>query len=133
MVGPPSLGTQPRVIGMRTKDQGPVDASSAAEPPSASDGAALAVRLGWMLGGTLTMIISGLGIASTTRWTFGPQDAVFWSGAVVTVLLRYWDIRRFRGQTASGDPATMGDFIRYAALLTGTALTGWLTVQAVRL
>jgi len=134
MVGPPSLGTMPREFCMRAHDPRFIDAKSAAEAPDASDnGAAALVRLGWMLGGSLTMLIAGFSIISTSKWTFGLQDAVFWFGALFAVALRYWDIRRYHGQTANGDPATMVDFKHYFAKLSVIALFGWFTAQSVHL
>jgi hypothetical protein len=119
---------------MRAQDPRSVDARRAATPVGDSDtGAAVLVRLGWMLGGTLTMLISGFSIASTRQWAFGLQDAVFWSGALFAVVLRYWDIRRFHGQTANGDPATMVHFTRYLAMISVMALSGWLAAQSIHL
>jgi len=119
---------------MRAHDPRSIDAKSAVESPDASDtGASVIIRLGWMLGGTLTMLIAGFSIASAPRWTLGLQDAVFWLGVLLAVVLRYWDIRSFRGQTANGDPATMAHFARYFAALSVIALFGWLTAQSVHL
>lgn len=96
-------------------------------------GAAILVRLGWMIGATLTMLIAGFSIASTPTWTFGPRDAVFWSGAVLGVAFRYWDVRRYEGQTASGERATMADVTRYAMRVSLAAFAGWLVAQSVHL
>lgn len=119
---------------MRAQDPRSVDSKLATEPVGAShNGAAVLIRLGWMLGGTLMMLIAGFTIASTPQWTFGLSDAVFWFGALFAVVLRYWDIRRFQGQTANGDPATMAHFARYLATIAVVALSGWFTAQSVHL
>lgn len=111
-----------------------MDTKSATVPPGGpGSGAAVLVRLGWMLGGTLMMLIAGFTIASTRQWTFGLPDAVFWFGALLAIVLRYWDIRRFQGQTANGDPATMAHFPRYFATLSVVALAGWLVAQSIHL
>lgn len=118
------------------RPQDPTTSASARQPmeePATGEGAAALVRLGWMLGGTLTMLIASFVIASSPAWTFGLRDVVFWSGAMLAVTLRYWDIARYRGQTANGEPATMNHFWRYTTALSLAALGGWAAAQSVHL
>lgn len=134
MVGPPSLGNMPRETHMLPHD--PIAPASSREPMTTEapdEGMGALVRLGWMMGGTLTMLIAGFTIASSPAWTFGLRDVVFWFGALLALALRYLDVARFAGQTSSGEPATMKDFWRYSAALSVVALGGWAAAQSVHL
>jgi multisubunit Na+/H+ antiporter MnhE subunit len=57
--------------------------------------------------------------------SFSPADVVF--GAVVAscVGLRYLDIKYLKGETASGEPATLAHWRRYSLLLGAFALALW--------
>lgn len=118
------------------RPQEPTDRSSAGSPAldaRSSEGVGALVRLGWMLGGTLTMLIAGFTIASRPVWTLSVRDIVFWSGALLAVTLRYWDIEHFHGQTSTGEPATRNDFWRYCATLSVIAIAAWVAAQSVHI
>lgn len=114
---------------MRAEDVRPTVPSTSPSRP----GSGLLVRLGWMVGGTLTMLITGLVIMSSPAWTYGARDLVFWGGALLAITLRYIDIHRYGGETSRGDPATMGHFARYAAGVVGVGLALWTMAQSVHL
>jgi hypothetical protein len=101
MVGPPSLGTLPRETRMATHDRRS-STSTVSAAPGAGSGAL--VRLGWMVGGPLMILIAGLTILSTPAWTFTVRDAVFWFGAAMALVLRYLDIAR-RWSTIGDTPS----------------------------
>lgn len=101
--------------------------------PQHGAGVSALVRLGWMVGGTLAMIVSGMSIAAQPSWTFGWRDVVFWSAALASIALRYLDVTRFAGETADGQPATRADLARYAAGLCLTAAVAWFCAHALRL
>ena len=129
MVGPPSLGSMPGETPMISPDlRSDVRASE-----SPSEGSKALVRLGWMLGGTMITLIAWFTLVSSPAWTFGLRDVVFWSGVLVSLSLRYLDVMRFQGQTSDGEPATMGDFRRYALGLAVIAGAGWAVAQAVHI
>lgn len=89
------------------------------------------VRLGWMLAGTLVMLVSVMTIASLPAWTFSFRDGVFWGAVIATGGLRYWDTTRFAGQTASGGLTTTSDLHRYLGGLGVFAVVAWMTAQAI--
>ncbi len=91
------------------------------------------VRLGWMLGGTLTMAVALMVIAGKPRLTPGLADAVFWTAVVLTGLLRTLDITRFHGETTQGVPATTRDLKRYLIGLAALAVTGWVVAQSIHI
>lgn len=91
------------------------------------------VRLGWMLGGTLTMLVALMVIAGKQRLTLGLPDVVFWAAVVLTGLLRTLDITHFHGETTQGVPATDRDLKRYLTGLAVLAVTGWVIAQLVHI
>ena len=115
---------------MATHDVRPSSSISSAEP---GEGSGALIRLGWMIGGSLTMLCAWFTILNQPPWTFGIRDAVFWSGALLALAMRYLDITRFRGQTSRGEVATMAHFWRYAVGLSVIASSAWTLAQAVRL
>lgn len=116
---------------MRAEDSRTQSTVSADDSPR--QGSGLLVRLGWMVGTTLTMLITGFVILSTPTWTFGVSDAVYWGGALGAVALRYLDIKRYDGETSNGEPATMAHFARYTVALVGSAVAFWTIAQSVHL
>lgn len=100
---------------------------------SLSEGLGVLVRLGWLLGGTLTTLIAWFTVVSSPASTFGVGNVVLWSGAALAVASRYWDIARFRGRTSRGEPATTKNFWRYLAGLSAMALGAWTAAQSVHL
>ena len=129
MVGPPSLGGTPRETVMSAEDPRTLVSTAAESQP----GGGLLVRLGWMGGGTLTMLIAGFVIVSRPTWTFSGADAAFWAGALLAIVLRYLDVARYGGDTARGEPATMGHFTRYAVGVVGIGLAYWTMAQSVHI
>lgn len=103
------------------------------EAGSSQSGVGVLVRLGWMLGGFIAIVMTAMSIANHPTWSFGWRDVVFWSAVVASALFRSLDISRFEGQTVRGDPATDRDLRRY---LLGLALCSgavWTLVQSVHL
>lgn len=96
-------------------------------------GGGMLVRLGWMVGGTLTMLVAGFVIVSRPTWTIGGADAAFWAGALLAIVLRYLDVTRYGGDTSRGEPATMGHFTRYAIGVVGIGLAYWTMAQSVHI
>ena len=106
---------------------------SRVEAPVKSARGAILVRLGWMVAGTLTILISALMIASEPTWTLGLRDLVFWVAVVATGILRYVDISRFHGETTNGEPATAAHLKRYLTGLTALAAVAWLAAQSLHI
>ena len=88
------------------------------------------VRLAWMLLSNIVLALSALSILKHTA-LFSLADVVFWCTVVVALWLRYIDISRLGGQTASGKPATLAHWRRYAVLLSGLAFALWIVVHAI--
>ena len=119
---------------MRPDDRGSVDAPRADRSGAESaPGGGVLVRLTWMVFGPTLLVVSIFGILATPRWTFGRNDAVLALAAALSVGFRFWDVRAFHGDTASGEPATMSVFRRYAVGMTLVVCACWVAAQSVHL
>jgi hypothetical protein len=89
------------------------------------------VRLGWMMFGNAALVIC-IGTIANHRGRFlSAADAVFWVVVLVLIWLRHVDITRMKGRTASGQPATLSHWKRYAGLLLAFSLVAWAVAHAV--
>jgi hypothetical protein len=95
-----------------------------AVPSTSSLGCLL--RVYWMLGGVAVFMFSGLWIAvsSDSAW-FCAIDVLFGAGLFSAILARYLDICHFNGTKATGEPATMNDWRRYAILMLVVGCAVW--------
>lgn len=79
------------------------------------------MRLGWMLFGTVALIISTMFIVHA-QGRISTADAVFWAVVAACIVLRYVDIAYMNGMTVSGEPATAAHWRRYTVwMLVGSA------------
>ena len=77
----------------------------------------LILRLFWMLLGNVILIVSAIFIFQGKDWQFHTADAFFWGTVATLVLFRYLDIKFYNGLTASGEPASMANWRKYAFTL----------------
>lgn len=101
-----------------------------AESTSEMSGAGCLVRMGWMVFGSLAMVLCIVTIARHTGSFLSVADAVLWALVPVLIWLRHIDITRMKGQTASGQPATLSHWKRYAGLLLAFSLVAWAAAHA---
>ena len=105
---------------------GPGDAGSS----EGTTGVGCLVRLFWFFGGNAILIVSAGYISQHRGSLLSVWDAVFWGAAILLMAVRYLDITRLHGQTATGDPATIGHWRRYVVLLLAAASLAWLATHA---
>jgi len=75
----------------------------------------MVARLFWMVGGNIALLAcAGLMAQGADR---GLVDGLYFAAAAAMIGVRYLDITRFQGQTSDGQPASLADFRRYAALM----------------
>ena len=98
---------------------------------AAPDHGSIGLRLGWMLGGPLAMMIALVAIAGSPRFTLGWSDLAFWTAVLLTGSFRALDVTRFHGETTHGMPATTADLKRYLAALAAVCTALWVAAQAV--
>ena len=104
-------------------------------PPKQSDAerslAGAVARLYWMLVGNAVLYLAAVGITLQSHESPWVIDAVFWAAVASLVLVRYLDITRLHGLTGSGEPASVGDWSRYACRVFLVSLTVWILAHAV--
>lgn len=83
-------------------------------PDPAPAPAGCALRLFWMLVGNAIVYASLAMIAMDGAAFPSALDGVAWVTVVLTILARRVDITRWSGKTASGEPATLAHWRRYA-------------------
>lgn len=95
-----------------------------ATPPPESRPLGCLLRMFWMAAGNLALVMTVVLIVQ--RRAFSVLDGVYWVIVAALIAVRYVDITRFDGLTASAEPATLRDLGRYALGLVVTAATVWL-------
>lgn len=83
------------------------------------------VRLGWMLFGSLILLFSAIGIIYHEGGFLSVADGIFWAALAACIVLRHTDIKHLKGHTASGEPATMVHWRRYALMLLVLGAAVW--------
>jgi hypothetical protein len=86
----------------------------------------LLLRLFWMLLGDVFLLISAIFIYQGKDWKFHTADVFFLCIAAALVLTRYLDIKFYNGLTASGEPASMANFHKYAGILLLLSAAIWI-------
>jgi hypothetical protein len=128
MVGPPFDWPKDREILVADK----IDKTARPQGDAKSDSGCL-VKMGWTFGGPAILLWLVIRIALAPAWTLTAKDVTFWVVVGIVIALRYLDVRRFRGRTMDGDPATMHHVVRYAMGLVGGAALLWTLAQSVKL
>jgi hypothetical protein len=82
-------------------------------------------RLWWMLLGNILLAFSIIFIFENRGSFFHAADGVFWITLASLVLIRYLDIRFLDGCTATGEHASITNWIRYVALLIACSTAVW--------
>jgi hypothetical protein len=76
-------------------------------------------RAFWMMIGNAILIFSAISIfqRKSGAWAWGVADVVFWGTVVAIAIVRYLDIRIWKGLTAMGTPATKTDLKKHWFML----------------
>jgi len=82
-------------------------------------------RFIWMLIAPAVAVLSLLLIFQNRQGSFSTADAVMWCAVVACVGLRYIDVSRLNGLRATGEPASIADWRRYALVVVIVALVLW--------
>jgi hypothetical protein len=75
--------------------------------------------------GNFALVSSAVFISQHRTSFFSPADIIYWASVAFLLATRYVDIKRFNGRTASGEPASMPHWRRYAGLLAGASVCIW--------
>ena len=94
---------------------------------------ALCLRLFWMAIGGMGLGLSGASIVAGSSPTYSTADVVYGLLVVLMIVARYVDITRFAGTTASGKPANLAHWRRFALVLLAASVGAWLVLHGIRL
>jgi len=92
----------------------------------------LLARATWMFWGNGALYILGVAIAMGSA-ALSAIDLAFWGTVALLIGIRYWDIKKLHGLTATCEPATMSHWRRYAVKLSALSLIGWAVAHAIAL
>jgi hypothetical protein len=87
-------------------------------------------RLYWMLAGNAILYLLALTIVQQGHRRASTTDVAFFAVVASLILVRYLDIAWLGGATASGKPASLGDWYRYVAWLLPLSLAVWIIARA---
>ena len=87
--------------------------------------AGVLTRLWWMLIGNFILALCLIFIVQKRDGFFHAADPVFGLTVLSLVLVRFIDIRFCKGLTATGGPASMKTWVRYAILLAVGSAVVW--------
>jgi len=90
---------------------------------------ALAIRPFWMIFGNFVLMICAAGILTGENKQTAVPDVIFWCTAVAMIFARYIDIKYLDGLTATGEPANMRNWLKYAIILFALSAVIWAAVH----
>jgi hypothetical protein len=88
-------------------------------------------RLSWMLLGNVGILISSVSIAKHNGSFLSYADLAYWLIIAFVIGIRYIDITRMQGLTATGEPATINNWRRYVLYMGIFACVLWGIVHAI--
>ncbi len=94
-------------------------------------GLSIIARLFWMFFGNAILFISIIFIVEHKGGMFHTADVVFWITVAILIFVRYLDIKFCVGLTATGNPASIAHWIKYAILLLIFSTAVWAIAHAV--
>lgn len=77
------------------------------------------------------MAFSAVVIMQGHGWRLSAADGIYGGIALALIALRFVDVRFLRGRTGTGEPATMRDAIRYAAIVILAGLAIWAAAHGI--
>jgi hypothetical protein len=91
----------------------------------------LFLRLYWLLGAVMIVPALAVNIAINSSSGARLPHVLYGVAALSMPLVRFVDIRFFRGQTIDCKPATMSHWVRYSLGVAGLSLAGWVAVALI--
>ena len=89
------------------------------------------IRLIWLVLGSGILFFIWISILSHKGTFFSALDAAFGATVALLIAVRYIDITRLNGQTASGEPATLAHWRRYSVMLLSCGAVAWAVAHAI--
>jgi hypothetical protein len=94
-----------------------------------SGGLGCLVRFAWVIVGHAAILLSLVWLFQNKPAGFTIVDLIFWGAVAFCIGLRFIDVSRLKGLTATGQPASMTDWRRYALIIGVGALVLWSAVH----
>jgi hypothetical protein len=94
-------------------------------------GLSIITRLFWMFFGNAVLFISTVFIVEHKGGMFHTADVFFWITIITLIFVRYLDIKFCGGLTATGNPASIAHWSKYAILLLIFSTSVWAIAHAV--
>jgi hypothetical protein len=86
---------------------------------------AILARPFWMFFGNFILLISTVNIIVGENKPSRTSDLIFWGAVVAMVIVRFLDIKFLDGLTATGQPASIKHWRRYAIVLAVISAAIW--------
>ena len=109
----------------------PVATPTRTETSPATTGYGCLFRLFWMVFGSGILLFLWFFILSHSGTFFSLFDTAFGATVALLIAVRYVDITRLNGQTASGEPATLAHWRRYTFGLVLFGAAAWAAAHAI--
>ncbi len=82
-------------------------------------------RLYWLLLGNVALGVSAIGVFQSRGAWLSARDILYWALVLSLLCVRYADVRYLGGATATGQPASVRDWRRYAVLVLAASAGLW--------
>lgn len=103
-----------------------------AAPTNPVQGAGCLFRLYWMVLGYLIAVLCGVSIINH-HGDFSFVDIIYWLALGGVLVARWYDIQKFGGTRADGQPASMRDWTVQAVLTGVGGVVAWILIHFVRI
>jgi hypothetical protein len=92
---------------------------------------AVLARIFWMALGNFALMICAANIIMGEGGSTRIPDIIFWCVVPVMIIVRFLDIKFLDGQTATGKPATLSQWRKYAVMLIIISAIIWSAAHAI--
>ena len=107
----------------------PVDSNSS--NPKYSSGFILLLRLYWMFIGHIAVFMAAVTICINQLQSSILVNSLFFVAVICLPISRYIEIKKYHGETADGEPATMSHWKRFSIMVAAYSIVLWLAAQAI--
>lgn len=85
----------------------------------------LVARLVWMFFAPMSMVVSGIKIVESGTGWLTNYDAVFFCGAGLVLVMKWYELRSGEGCDAYGQPASLASYSGFVRAFTPLAVGAW--------
>ncbi|OQX26156.1 MAG: hypothetical protein BWK80_11905 [Desulfobacteraceae bacterium IS3] len=92
---------------------------------------AILIRVFWMMIGNMALGLCAVFITINSIPYFSVYDFIYWIIVVMLITARYIDVKKLKGLTADGDPATIAHWRRHTVRLILVSLPLWIVSHSL--